>query len=37
MVKNRLINLPVMESGRLVGILRGRDIMLEIADSLGSL
>lgn len=37
MVKHRLINLPVVKDGELVGVLRGRDIVLEVAGSLGSL
>jgi len=37
MVENRLINLPVLRSGKLVGILRGRDIVLQIARSMGSI
>ncbi len=36
LVKYDLINLPVVRDGELVGILRGRDIILEIADSLAS-
>jgi len=37
MVQHHYINLPVVKNGELVGILRGRDIVLEIAGSLGSL
>ncbi|MBU1320387.1 MAG: response regulator [candidate division Zixibacteria bacterium] len=37
MVDNRLINLPVVKSGQLVGILRGRDVVLEVARSMGSM
>jgi len=33
MVNNYLINLPVMEGGKLVGILRERDVVLEIASN----
>lgn len=32
MVNENLINLPVMKDGRLVGVLRDKDILLEIAD-----
>lgn len=34
LVENKLINLPVMKDGKLVGILRGRDIILETARSM---
>ncbi|MDP8239140.1 MAG: response regulator [Candidatus Hatepunaea meridiana] len=37
MVKHHLITLPVMMDDELVGILRERDIILEIAGSLGTL
>jgi len=37
MVKHRLINLPVMDGSRLAGILREKDIVLEIMRNLGSL
>jgi hypothetical protein len=37
MVEHHLVNLPVMQDGRLAGILRERDIVLEIANNLGSL
>ena len=37
MVSNNLINLPVTKDGQLIGILRERDIVLELAGSLGSL
>ncbi len=37
MVRHHLINLPVMAEGKLVGVLRERDIILEIAGGLGSL
>jgi CheY-like chemotaxis protein len=36
MVRHHLINLPVFEKGALVGILRARDIMLEIERNLGA-
>lgn len=36
MVKHHLINLPVMQGGEIVGILRGRDIILEVARSMGA-
>lgn len=35
MAKHEKINLPVLKDGELVGILRGRDIVLEIANNLG--
>jgi DNA-binding response OmpR family regulator len=35
MVRHHLINLPVMERGELAGVLRERDIILEIASVLG--
>ena len=35
MVEHHLINLPVMSDDELVGILRGRDIVLEVASSMG--
>jgi DNA-binding response OmpR family regulator len=35
LVRNRLVNLPVMEGGRLVGVLRERDVIFEIAEGLG--
>lgn len=34
MVHHRLINLPVMDDGKLVGVLRDRDIILEVAKSM---
>lgn len=34
LVEHRLINLPVMKDGELVGVLRGRDIILEAARSM---
>jgi len=34
LVEHKLINLPVMKDGELVGILRGRDIILETARSM---
>ncbi len=34
LVEHKLINLPVMKNGELVGILRGRDIILETARSM---
>jgi len=34
LVKHKLINLPVMENGELVGVLRGRDVILETARSM---
>ncbi|MFH1374897.1 MAG: response regulator [bacterium] len=34
MVHHRLINLPVMDKGELVGVLRDRDIILEVAKSM---
>ena len=37
MVEHQLINIPVLKEGELVGILRGRDIIIEVTDSLGSL
>ncbi len=37
LVEHHLINLPVMRDDELVGILRGRDIILEVASSMGSL
>jgi two-component system response regulator (stage 0 sporulation protein F) len=37
LVEHHLINLPVMRDDELVGILRGRDIILEAANSMGSL
>ncbi|MBN2242842.1 MAG: response regulator [Acidobacteria bacterium] len=37
MVRHSLINLPVMEEGRLAGILRERDVVLEIACNAESL
>jgi len=35
MVKHNLINLPVVDAGELVGIIRARDIVLEIAQNIG--
>jgi CheY-like chemotaxis protein len=35
MVRHHLINLPVVRAEELVGILRGRDIILEVARSMG--
>lgn len=35
MVHNHLVNLPVMSSGKLVGIIRERDIIMEIARVMG--
>ena len=37
MIEHNLINLPVMMNNELVGILRERDIILEIANCVGSL
>ncbi len=37
MAKHNLINLPVMENEELIGILRGRDIILELANNPGSI
>ncbi len=34
LVEHKLINLPVLEDGELVGIIRGRDIILETARSM---
>jgi CheY-like chemotaxis protein len=31
LVENHLINIPVMDNGNLIGVLRGRDVVLEIA------
>ncbi|MBU0755614.1 MAG: response regulator [Planctomycetes bacterium] len=36
MVRHHLVNLPVMRKGELVGILRERDIIKEIADNVGA-
>ncbi len=36
MIAHRLINLPVVRSGELVGILRARDIVLEVARCMGA-
>jgi len=35
MAQNHLVNLPVMNKGELVGILREKDIIKEIADNIG--
>jgi len=35
MVQHRLINLPVMSQKKLVGILREKDVILEIANTVG--
>jgi len=35
LVKHKLINLPVIESGNLVGVLRARDLVLEIQRIIG--
>lgn len=35
MVSNKLINLPVVQGGELVGMLRDKDLLLEIALSIG--
>ncbi|MFH1734403.1 MAG: response regulator [bacterium] len=37
MAKHHLVTLPVMQQGKLVGILRERDIILEIAKNFGTL
>ena len=37
MVNNKLINLPVVKNGRLMGVLRDRDLFLEITRDIGSL
>ncbi len=37
LVEHHLINLPVMRDNELVGVLRGRDIILEVAGSMGSM
>ena len=37
MLKHRVINLPVMRGNKLVGILREKDIILEIANNLGTI
>lgn len=37
LVEHRLINIPVMKNGELVGILRGRDIIIESARLAGAL
>lgn len=34
MVKERLINLPVFEGGQMVGILRDKDLLLEVANNM---
>lgn len=35
MVFNNLINLPVMRNGKLAGLLRDKDLLMEIAETLG--
>jgi len=35
MVKQHVVNLPVVKEGELVGVLRGREIIIEVADSMG--
>lgn len=35
MVKQHVVNLPVMKEGELVGVLRGREVIIEVADSMG--
>lgn len=37
MIEHQVINLPVMKAGELVGILREKDIILDIANNLGML
>jgi CheY-like chemotaxis protein len=37
MLKHRFINLPVMKGNKLVGILREKDIILDIANNLGTI
>lgn len=37
LVENKLINIPVLKDGELVGILRGRDIIIEAARLTGAL
>ncbi len=37
MVRYNSINLPVMKADELVGILRGRDVILDLANNLGSI
>jgi len=37
MVNHHLINLPVIDRGKLIGVLRERDIVFEIGNSLGAL
>ncbi|UCD17306.1 MAG: response regulator [Candidatus Zixiibacteriota bacterium] len=37
MVEHHLINLAVIKDGEIVGVLRGRDVILEVESSLGSL
>ena len=37
LVENKLINIPVTENGELVGILRGRDLIIESARLAGAL
>jgi len=37
MVKHNIVTLPVMKAGELVGVIREKDIILEIAKNLGTL